>query len=127
MLEEQQLNSRLHNCAEFDCGTPDLNNYLTRYAAQDRRRHLSQVYVLIDTDKPTEVLGYYTLSAAHIEVDQISEQEQRRLPRYPVPCFRMGRFAIRKDIQGKGLGKLLARLRRRPLSTGPDKRLPHTP
>ena len=107
MLEEQQLNSRLHNCAEFDCGTPDLNNYLTRYATQDRRRNLSQVYVLIDTDKPTEVLGYHTLSAAHIEVDQISEQEQRHLPRYPIPCFRMGRFAIRKDIQGKGLGKCL--------------------
>lgn len=107
MLEEQRFNPKIHNSAEFDCGTPDLNNYLARYATQDRRRNLSQVYVLIDTDKPTEVLGYYTLSAAHIDVDQISRQEQQRLPRYPVPCFRMGRFAVRQDVQGKGLGKRL--------------------
>ena len=107
MLEEQRFNPRIHNSAEFDNGIPELNNYLVRYATQDRRRNLSQVYVLIDSDKPTEVLGYYTLSAAHIEFDQIPKQEQRRLPRYPIPCFRMGRFAIRQDVQGKGLGKRL--------------------
>ena len=107
MLEEQRFNPRIHNSAEFDNGIPELNNYLVRYATQDRRRNLSQVYVLIDSDKPTEVLGYYTLSAAHIEFDQIPKQEQRCLPRYPIPCFRMGRFAIRQDVQGKGLGKRL--------------------
>lgn len=107
MLEEQRFNPKIHNSAEFDCGTSELNNYLARYATQDRRRNLSQVYVLIDTDKPTEVLGYYTLGAAHIDIDQISGQEQQRLPRYPVPCFRMGRFAVRQDVQGKGLGKRL--------------------
>ena len=107
MLEEQRLDSRLHNCAGFDCGIPELNDYLTRYATQDRRRNLSQVYLLVDTDKPAEVLGYYTLSAAHVEIKQISEWEQRRLPRYPIPCFRMGRFAVGQEIQGRGIGKRL--------------------
>ncbi len=107
MLEEQQLNSRLHNFTEFDCGIPELNHYLARFATQDRRRNLSQVYVLIDTGKPAHVLGYYTLSAAHIEINQLSERERRRLPLYPVPCFRMGRFAIQRDVQGEGLGKHL--------------------
>ena len=107
MLEEQQLNSKLHNATEFDCGTPTLNQYLVRFATQDRRRNLSQIYVLIDTNKPTHILGYYTLSAAQVDIEQISEQERRRLPRYPVPCFRMGRFAIQLDMQGRGLGKHL--------------------
>lgn len=107
MLEEQFLNPSLHNCAGFDCGIPELNNYLARYATQDRRRNLSQVYILVDTNEPAKVLGYYTLSAAHIEADQISEQERRRLPHYPIPCFRMGRFAIRQGVQGRGLGKCL--------------------
>jgi GNAT superfamily N-acetyltransferase len=31
----------------------------------------------------------------------------KKLPRYPVPCFRMGRLACRSDRQGQGLGKLL--------------------
>ena len=107
MLEEQQFNSKLHNSSEFDCGTLELNHYLARFATQDRRRNLSQVYVLIDTDKPTHILGYCTLSAAQVEIEQISEEERRRLPRYPVPCFRMGRFAIQRDLQGMGLGKHL--------------------
>lgn len=107
MLEEQRLNSKIHNCADFDCGTPELNDYLVRRATQDRRRNLSQVYVLVDANEPTKVLGYYTLSAAQVDVNQISEQERRRLPRYPIPCFRMGRFAVRQNIQGQGLGKRL--------------------
>jgi GNAT superfamily N-acetyltransferase len=107
VLEEQRLNSKIHNCADFDCGTPELNDYLVRRATQDRRRNLSQVYVLVDANEPTKVLGYYTLSAAQVDVNQISEQERRRLPRYPIPCFRMGRFAVRQNIQGQGLGKRL--------------------
>jgi len=107
VLEEQRLDSKVHNCAAFDCGTPELNDYLTRRATQDRRRNLTQVYVLVDTDAPTQVLGYYTLSAAQVNTEQISDRERRRLPRYPVPCFRMGRFAVQQDIQGQGLGKQL--------------------
>ncbi len=107
MLEEQRLDPKSHDRAAFDCGIPELNHYLTQRATQDRRRNLSQVYVLVDSDAPTQVLGYYTLSAAHVDTEQISEQERRRLPRYPIPCFRMGRFAIQQDIQGRGLGKRL--------------------
>ena len=107
MLEEQRLDSRVHNCAEFDCGTPVLNDYLVRSATQDRRRNISQVYVLVDPDDPTTVLGYYTLSAAQVDVDQLSERQRRRLPRYPIPCFRMGRFAIGQALQGRGMGKIL--------------------
>jgi len=107
VLEEQRLDSKIHNCAEFNCGTPELNDYLVRRATQDRRRNISQVYVLVDFDDPATVLGYYTLSAAQVDVAQLSEHERRHLPRYPIPCFRMGRFAIGQDLQGQGMGKIL--------------------
>jgi len=107
VLEEHRLDSNIHDCAAFDCGTPELNDYLTRRATQDRRRNLTQIYVLVDTDAPRQVLGYYTLSAAQIDTKQISGKEQRRLPRYPIPCFRMGRFAVQQSSQGRGLGKRL--------------------
>jgi len=107
VLEEQRLDSRVHDCAGFDCGTPALNDYLTRHATQDRRRNLSQVYVLVDSGDIACVLGYYTLSAAHVDVDQLADDYRRRLPRYPIPCFRMGRFAVREERQGQGLGKCL--------------------
>jgi len=107
VLEEQRLDPKVHNCGNFDCGTPELNDYLVRRATQDRRRNITQVYVLVDPDDPATVLGYYTLSAAQVDVDQLSEPERRRLPRYPIPCFRMGRFAIEQDLQGQGMGKIM--------------------
>jgi GNAT superfamily N-acetyltransferase len=37
----------------------------------------------------------------------LSEADRKRLPRFPIPCFRMGRLASSKDQQGKGIGRLL--------------------
>jgi len=107
VLEERRLNSQVHDCTAFDCGTPILNKYLAQFAAQHRRRGVAQIYVLVDSDVPSEILGYYTLSAAQVDTAQILEADRKRLPRFPVPCFRMGRFAIHKDQKDKGLGKLL--------------------
>lgn len=107
VLEELRFNSEVHDSAAFDCGTPVLNEYLARFATQHRRRSLTQIYVLVDSDAPSILLGYYTLSAAQIDTAQVSEAHRKRLPRFPVPCFRMGRFAIHKDRKGQGFGKLL--------------------
>ena len=107
MLEEQALDTAVHDRMAFCCGVPELGDYLHRFAAQQRRKGISAIYVLVDTEKPRQILGYYTLSAAQMDVAELSEADTKRLPRYPVPCFRMGRLACRTDLRGKGLGKLL--------------------
>lgn len=107
MLEEQRLDSKLHNCPNFDCGTPVLNEYLARYATQHRKRGVTQIFVLVDTAAPTVVLGYYTLSAAEVDTSKLSDADRKKLPRFPIPCFRMGRLAVSKDQQGKHLGEKL--------------------
>ena len=107
MLEEQVLDPTVHDRERFDCGVPALNEYLQRYAEQHRRKGISAAYVLVDSAAVSIVLGYYTLSAAEVDVAQLADAERRRLPRYPVPCFRMGRLACRIDRRGSGLGKLL--------------------
>ena len=107
MLEEQVLDPAVHDRLGFDCGVPALNEYLQRYAEQHRRRGISAVYVLVDSAAVSTVLGYYTLSAAEVDVARLTDEDRRRLPRYPVPCFRMGRLACRIVRQGGGLGKLL--------------------
>ena len=107
MLEEQRLDSKRHHCNDFDCGTPVLNEYLARYATQHRKRGVTQIYVLVDTEAPSVVLGYYTLSAAVVDTSQLTEAERKKLPRFPIPCFRMGRLAVSKDQQGKHLGEKL--------------------
>ena len=107
MLEEHRLDPTVHDCAEFDCGVAVLNDYLSKFATQHRRRGISQSYVLVDPAAPSLVLGYYTLSAAQIDAAQLSKADRKRLPRYPIPCFRMDRLACRVDQRGQGLGRLL--------------------
>lgn len=107
MLEEQALDSALHDRAGFGCGVPALDGYLHRFAVQHSQKGVSTVHVLVDTDQPALILGYYTLSAAQIDVQQLSRADQKKLPRYPIPCFRMGRLACRTDRRGQGLGRLL--------------------
>lgn len=107
MLEEHPLDPAVHDRSGFDCGVPALNEYLQRLAEQHRRKGLTSVYVLVDSAAPRTILGYYTLSAAEADVTRLADPERKKLPRFPVPCFRMGRLACRVDQQGRGLGKVL--------------------
>jgi GNAT superfamily N-acetyltransferase len=107
VLEEHRLDPAVHDCATFDCGVSALNDYLSRFATQHRRRGVSQTYVLVDPAAPSLVLGYHTLSAAQIDAAELTDTDRKRLPRYPIPCFRMGRLACRADRQGQGLGQVL--------------------
>jgi len=107
VLEDLPLDPTLHDRNGFDCGVPALDEYLARFADQHRRRGITSVYVLADSEAPALILGYYTLSAAEVDAQELDERDRRRLPRYPVPCFRMGRLACRMDQRGQGIGRLL--------------------
>lgn len=107
MLEDRALDPAVHDRQAFDCGVPALNEYLWHFAEQHRRKDISAAYVMVDSEQPKIILGYYTLSAAEVDASRLSEQDRKKLPRYPVPCFRMGRLACRNDRKGQGLGKLL--------------------
>jgi GNAT superfamily N-acetyltransferase len=107
VLEERALDPAVHDRSGFDCGVPALNEYLRRFAEQHRRRGVSAVFVLTDSAAPSLILGYYTLSAAEVDASRLAEADRRSLPRFPVPCFRMGRLACRADRRGEGLGRLL--------------------
>ena len=107
MLEDLPLDPAIHDRQGFECGVSALDEYLHRFAEQHRRRGISSVYVLAESAQPARILGYYTLSAAEVDGQRLAEAERKKLPRYPVPCFRMGRLACRTDQRGLGLGKLL--------------------
>lgn len=107
MLEEQLLDPQHHDRQSFTSGVAELDEYLHRFAVQQSKKGISVVRVLIDTDMPKTILGYYSLSAAQIDAVQMDERTQQKLPRYPVPCFRLGRLAVHSAHHGHGLGKLL--------------------
>ena len=107
MLEELPLDPALHDRQGFECGVAALDVYISRFAEQHRRSGISSVYVLTHSAQPERILGYYSLSAAEVDGQRLPELERKKLPRYPVPCFRMGRLACRLDRHGQGIGKLL--------------------
>lgn len=107
MLEEQPLDPALHDRQAFACGAAALDDYLHRFADQHKRSGISAAYVMVDSAAPAAILGYYTLSAAEVDANRLEAADRKRLPRYPVPSFRLGRLAVHQRQQGKGLGKLL--------------------
>lgn len=92
---------------DFDCGVPELNEYLKKYARQNDRRGISKTFVAIPQGENSEVAGYYSVSMAEIKRESLPENYRRGLPRYQVPAMRLGRFAVSLSMQGRGLGKRL--------------------
>ena len=100
MYEIQPLR-KAHDRQEFDCGVHDLNQYIQRFARQNQDKDVGRTFVAIDEDS-LRVWGYYTVSAASVEFDEYPESA--RLPQYPIPAILLGRLAVDKQTQGKGLG-----------------------
>ena len=89
----------------FDCGNEVLNRYLKQQLSQDTKKRLAVAYVLLEMDK---IIGFYTLSASAININDLNQQLAKKLPKYPlVPVSLLGRLAIDKNYQKQGLGDLL--------------------
>jgi GNAT superfamily N-acetyltransferase len=107
VLEEQILDPNRHDRQAFTSGVAELDTYLKRFAVQQSKKGISVVRVLVDTNNPQTIVGYYSLSAAQVDAIQLDERIQQKLPRYPVPCFRLGRLAAHASHRGCGIGRLL--------------------
>jgi GNAT superfamily N-acetyltransferase len=103
----EALNSK-HIRDEFSCGKDILDNYFYTQAKQDVKRKLSACFVLIDNES-NNISGYYTLSSNSIANELIPESFRKRLPKsyMSLPAILLGRLAVDKRFQGRGLGKLL--------------------
>lgn len=58
----------------------------------------------MDDGEPGHILGYYTISPGSIEFARTPEVVTRKLGRYDVPVFRLGRLAVDRSYQKRGLG-----------------------
>lgn len=100
----EQPIARHHDREGFDCGSPELNEYLARYARQNHESGGAKTFVAVPPADPTRVLGYYSISPGAIEFARVPARLTRRLGRYEVPVFRLGRLAVGVSVQGRGLG-----------------------
>ena len=113
--------SKRHNREEFDCGDPALNDFLRRYARQSHDQGGAKTFLAIKDDNTPPILGFYSLSPASVEFSRAPAVLKRGLARHDVPVFRLGRLAVDKSMQGKGLGgQLLLSAGRRCLRASQD-------
>ena len=97
-----------HDREGFSCGVDSLDRYLRTQASQDVRRKANGVFILVEPDKPSAVLGYYTLCATALAPGDIPTAARKHVPRYPmVSATLVGRLAISEARQGERLGAML--------------------
>ena len=104
--EEAPIAKR-HDRAAFDCGDADLNLYLQRFARQNHESGGAKCFVAAPSAAPARILGFYTLSPAALEYCRTPALAKKGLARYDVPVFRLGRLAVDRTVQGRGLGGAL--------------------
>ena len=95
---------RHHDRRAFDCGTSELNEYLYRYARQNHESGGAKTFVAVSSAAPSHVLGFYSISPGDIAFARVPARLTKKLGRYDVPVFRLGRLAIDRSAQGRGLG-----------------------
>ena len=93
-----------HNREAFDCSVESLNVYLKRFARQNADKNLGLTYAAVAAPEDPLIAGYYTLAAGSVTRADLPESG---LPNYPIPSALLGRLAVDKTQQGKGIGGLL--------------------
>ena len=101
--------SRGVNRQDFDCGVDSLNAYLKKYAWQNFKKNVGVTILAFEEGKRDKILGYYTVSIAQIDFEHLPPELSKGLPRYPVPAIRIGRLAVDRYAQAKGVGSTLLR------------------
>ena len=92
--------------SHFDCGYPQLNDFLKKYASQNVKKGYSLTFVATKPNSKV-VVGYYSASASSIEFVNLPDSVKKGLPKYPAPIMLIGQLAVDKTLQGEGLGKTL--------------------
>ena len=95
---------RDHPLEAFDCGQPDLNRWLIKFALQNQASNAAQTYLgIVDG----VVVGYYSLAAGQVEYADAPERLRKGLASHPVPIMLLARLAVHRDWQKKGVGRAL--------------------
>ena len=95
-----------HDRTAFSCGVPALDEWFRSRAGQDERRNVARVFVAID-DR-LGVVGFYSLSAFSLAIDDLPPEHAKRLPRYDrIPAALIGRLARDERVRGMEIGELL--------------------
>jgi hypothetical protein len=84
-----------HDLSAFVYGEPTLDDWLRQRAVPNQISGVSRTYVLT---RENHVVGYYTLAAGAIAVDEAPGRVRRNMPD-PIPMAVLGRLAVDRTWQ----------------------------
>lgn len=100
------LDAEKHQRKLFDCGNSALNNYLSLMANQQSKRDNTRTYVLEDSNDPSRIIGYYTLTMSEITMSSLSNKLQKQHHNNHSAGL-IARLAVDKSWQKQGYGEWL--------------------
>jgi len=100
----EPLDPKRHDRAGFDSGDAGLDEWLRRYAGQNRQRDTSATWVIADTS--SRVVGYASLSMAAVDRSAAPAALAKQAPEM-VPALLLGRLAVDRRGAGRGVGRAL--------------------
>ena len=98
------LDPRRHNREQFDSNEPVLDDWLRRYAGQNRRRDTAATWVITDLDDV--VIAYASVAMTAIDRSAAPESLAKGAPD-PVPALLLGRLAVDRRYSNLGIGTSL--------------------
>jgi GNAT superfamily N-acetyltransferase len=104
-LSKVEAIAESHDLSRFDCGGHEsLNEWLKRFAVTNQKNESSRTYVV---HRNRAVVGYYSISAGSVSVEDAPARVAKGLARHPIPVILLARLAVDKHEKGTGLGKAL--------------------
>jgi GNAT superfamily N-acetyltransferase len=97
--------SATHDLSDFDSGEPVLDEWLRQRALHNEASGASRTYVVC---VGKTVVGYYTLAVGAVAHAEAPGRMKRNRPD-PLPVMVIGRLAVDKNVQRRGIGKGLLR------------------
>lgn len=91
---------------EFNCGQPDLDDWLKRFALINQRAGMTTVFVTLSEGK---VVGYYALATGGVERANAPARVAQGVPAHPIPVVLLARLAVDSSVQKSGVGRALVR------------------
>jgi GNAT superfamily N-acetyltransferase len=104
-IEAPEHLNAAHDLAAFDSRVPVLDDWLRKRALGNEESGASRTYVVCAGGR---VAGYYALATGAVAHDTATGKTKRNMPE-PVPVMVLGRLAVDRAFQGRGVGAGLLR------------------
>lgn len=101
ILYEEKLSSQKHfkSVGDFSCGADSpLDTFLSCNAFKYDEQRYGITYVLTPSEESREILGFYTLKASGIQIQEDGEYNS-------IPVIEIARIAMHYEMQGQKIGQ----------------------